>query len=238
MKISFDKDVLAEIEKKEADRGKPFGELERLQMATKLQTERYSANACQEAKDMLVDLQNRVRDLKAIDVSVSSLKGEYLKLGTALGIKAGGKQTAEPTAEKKLRPTTDERKAAILVAYTDGGIEPLESGHLPQSAVTTKAADILYKAGTRWRENQTGPVLPAPTVQASYKALCQQSEPMTEKDKQASGNPTGKPVKVKLLKSITDNIDAEKKWAYEVLEALKNRLKEIAQPDTTETADE
>ncbi len=234
MKIDFDKDILDEIEKKEKERGKPFGQLERLEMATELQKQRYSAKACEEAKDMLIDLQNRVRDLKAIKVSVSSLKGEYAKLGTALGIKAGGKQTAEPTVEKKLRPTTDERKAAILQAFTDGSIEPLKSGHFPQAAVSKQAAKILYDAGTRWSKGQSEPILPAPSVQAAYKALCQQSEPMTEEDKQATGNPTGKPVKVKLLKAVTDNLDAEKKWAYEVISSLINRVKDITEDETAD----
>lgn len=237
MDLSFDESVIKQVEQEEKDRGKPYGAIERVTRAAELQKIYLSEEACNDAKKVLIDLQGQVRDLVKAGASIASLKPEFMKLGTALGMTASGKSSkasANPEDVKaKIKfPTTAERQAAILLAITESGIEKLQSGHIPQALVTQEASANLriHGAVLGMKNGKEIDNLPPTSVQAAYKKLCQQPVRMTEEDKQTSGITTGNPVKVKIREAFSSSdVAAARATISGMADRIKKDLHELDQ---------
>lgn len=209
----IDADILKEVEKiakeKIASGGKPMGDLAKLNLATKLQTEKISEEACSEIKELLVEITGKVADLRSNEVPTGSLKAEYLKLGTALGISRTKSDTSKPRTRQQKAPTPQEREAAILLAFKDGKVKPLKSGHYSKALITYRAVEILKDAGACMIINgeERGLTLSPTQVQAPFAKLCQATVAMTQEDIQKvteiTGQvPRGNPVKIGLKENI------------------------------------
>jgi hypothetical protein len=226
----IDPEILKEVERiakeKIASGGKPMGDLAKLNLATKLQTEKISEEACAEIKELLVEITGKVSDLRSNDIPTGSLKAEYLKLGTALGISRTKPDAPKPRSNQPKAPTPQEREAAILLAFKDGTVKPLKSGHYPKALIHNRAVEILKEAGARIIVSGDERVFNlSPTqVQAPFANLCQASVALTQEDidtvTQITGQvPRGTPVKIALKKTVEKDTAA--------LTAAKKRITEF-----------
>jgi len=209
----IDAEILKQVEKiakeKIASGGKPMGDLAKLNLATKLQTEKISEEACSEIKELLIEITGKVADLRSNDIPTGSLKAEYLKLGTALGISRTKSDTPKPRSNQPKAPTPQEREAAILLAFNDGTVEPLKSGHYPKALIHNRAVEILKEAGAALIVDgqERGFALSPTQVQAPFTKLCQASVNLTQEDidvvtKLTGQAPRGTPVKIALKKTV------------------------------------
>ena len=234
----IDEDILKQVAKVEKERvasgGKPMGDLDKLTLATKLQKEKISTEACTGIAKQLQELTTKVNDLSGNGIGVSSLRSEYLKLGTALGIsRTKTRSEQKPLAQPKV-PSVQEREAAILLAFKTAGVKKLKSGHFSKTLIHNAAVQILKDAGAVIIVDgkERGFTLSPTQVQGAFKNLCQASVDMTAEDIQIVAtvlgqNPRGKPVKIALKKTVADDkaaVTAAKKRIAD----FKQRIESLA----------
>jgi hypothetical protein len=174
-----------------------------------------SANLCRDALNTLKGLTDTVRDLRKNSVPVGSLKGEYAKLGTALGV---SRTTTVKVASS--RPNSKERAAAIIVAFAERNVpNKLEKGLYPKTSIVMGANACLTNFNPKFDQ------LTAAEVNPVINSTCITVAALTADDKKIAPGGRGKEVKTKLMKPLTTAAEIAK--AKTILKQYKERIKNM-----------
>lgn len=174
-----------------------------------------SASLCKDALNTLQGLTHTVRDLRKNSVPVGSLRAEYAKLGTALGIN----RKKDPITDSS-RPTSKERAAAIVVAFADGKVpNKLEKGLYPKTSIVMGANACLTNYNAAFGQLEPSEINPV------ISKVCIRPEALTVQDKKVAPGGRGKGAKTKLMKPFTTAAEIAK--AKAILEQYKERIKNM-----------
>ncbi len=179
------------------------------------QTAALAENLCKDALSTLEGLTVTVRDLRKNSVPVGSLRAEYAKLGTALGI---SRTTTVKVASS--RPNSKERAAAIVVAFAKRLVaNKLDKGLYPKTSIVMGANACLTNYNPNFGELTVSEINPV------INSCCIKPEAMTADDKKLAPGGRGKEVKTKLMKPFTAPAEIAK--AKTILEQYRERIRDI-----------